>query len=168
MATDTDCQQADADHQSKPGWLKYLDENYSPLQEGSPVPTDVGSRDLQFDCILAAMVKEYLLCDDTNAPATFAKRFDGLYGSVYEPRYNGYQKRKGWTGFLLAFYQVVFGIARILRYDDPKQDKIIQLLVELRKLPTRAVKIFVVSAARPTLFCPYHWANHLGLLASTV
>jgi hypothetical protein len=168
MATDSERQQADADHQSKLRWLKYLDENYPPHQEGSPVPTDVGNRDFQFECILAAMVKEYLLCDDTNAPATFAKRFDGLYDSVYEPRYNGYNKRKGWTGFLLAFYHVVFGTARIVRYDDPKQDKIVQLVVELRKLPTRPAKIFVVSAASPTFFCRYHWANHLGILANRV
>jgi hypothetical protein len=37
-----------------------------------------------------------------------------------------------------------------MRYDDPKQDKIIQLLVELRKLPPHVARIFVVSP--PSLF----------------
>jgi hypothetical protein len=155
---------ADTVSQAKPEWLKLLDE-YLFLEESSQaLPIDES-----FDRILASMVKEYLLCDDVDAASTFAQRFDALYGAVYEPRFNGYNKtHKGWTGFLIAFYRMLLGAAAELRYDDPKQDKVVQLLVELRRLPSRAVKIFVVSATLPTLSCHYHRANHLGLLASTV
>jgi hypothetical protein len=98
------------------------------------------------DYILSSMIKEYLLSDRDDAAPTFARRFDDLYGDVYVPKFNGYSgQKKGWTGYLIAFYGTLFTSAVAMQYDDPKQDKIIQLLVELRKLPVHAVKIFVVS-----------------------
>ena len=155
---------ADTVSQAKPEWLKFLDDYLFPDEGSQALPVDES-----FDRILASMVKEYLLCDDVDAASAFAQRFDALYGAVYEPRFNGYNKtHKGWTGFLIAFYRVLLGAAAELRYNDPKQDKVVQLLVELRKLPPRAVKIFVVNATLPTFFRRYHRANHLGLLASTV
>lgn len=145
---------------SKPAWLKFVDEYLGLEEEGSQVRPINES----FDSILASMVKEYLLCDDADAAAIFARRFDDLYGAVYEPRFNGYRKRKkGWTGFLITFYEMLLGVAVEVRYDDPKQDKVVQLLVELRKLPARVVKIFVVSASSPLPFNDTTFANTSAL-----
>jgi hypothetical protein len=123
---------------AKPAWLEVLDDNLSRFSEPNA--------EVDFDYILGGVIKEYLLCDDTDAPAVFARRFDTLYETVYEPKFNGYnQQKKGWTGYLITFYENLFEAATAIRYHDPLQDKVIQLLVELRKLPTHTVKIFVVS-----------------------
>ncbi len=86
------------------------------------------------------------MCEDPDAAATSARRVDELYGTVFEPKFNGHVgTHKGWTGFLRTFYENLFYVAMEMRYDDPLQDKVIQLLVELRKLPTHHVRVFVVS-----------------------
>lgn len=131
--------------QQKPKWLQLLDEGL----DGVAGDDEAVSQDLVL--ILTSMVRELLLSDDSNAPATFARRFDDLYGTVYEPKFNGYRRtKKGWTGYLLIFYDILLGAATVARYDDPTQDKLIQLLVELGKLPPHAVKVFVVSVCAQT------------------
>ncbi|KAK3290519.1 uncharacterized protein B0H64DRAFT_412709 [Chaetomium fimeti] len=117
-----------------------------PLRGWLPVVDDLirGGPEGDFESIVATILKEYLLSDDDDAPATFARRFDDLYSEVYEPRFNGFNgTKKGWTGYLEVFYETVFAVAVGMEYDDPKQVKVIQLFSELRKLPTHVVKIFV-------------------------
>jgi hypothetical protein len=127
---------------SKPAWLAELDETLA-----TEAPDD-------FSRMLAGLIRGYLLCADDDAAATFALQFDDLYGRVYEPCFNGYRgQKKGWTGFLHAFYSELFWTSKKIRYDDPNQDKVIQLLSELRKLLPRAVKVFVVSIRLPPLSC---------------
>ncbi len=127
------------DETTKPLWLQRLDE----AQEEFPDPPPPG---VGFGFILDSMIRDYLLCDEQDAAATFARRFDDLYATVYEPRFNGYNRRhKGWTGYLLAFYESWFSLTETMRYDDPTQDKVVQLFVELGKLPPHRAKIFVVS-----------------------
>ncbi len=95
---------------SKPSWLTALDGTLA-----TKAPDD------EFNRILAGLIKEYLLCDDDGAAATFASRFDDLYGAVYEPRFDGYRgQKKGWAGFLHAFYSQLFWTSRQIRYNDPK------------------------------------------------
>lgn len=61
-------------------------------------------------------------------------------------KFNGYRKtKKGWTGYLDALYNLLLPVAMEISYDDPKQEEVVQLLCELRKPPTRAVKVFIVS-----------------------
>ena len=45
------------------------------------------------------------------------------------------------NSFLAAFWQTVFTIARHAPYHDPKQDELIQIIVELRKLPVAQCEI---------------------------
>ncbi|KAL2147923.1 hypothetical protein VTI28DRAFT_3401 [Corynascus sepedonium] len=122
----------------KPGWQPVLDDRLRTCSDPN------SEHHLEF--IIASLLKEYLLSDDDGTAAAFARRFDDLYYTVYEPKYNGYGgEKKGWTGYLIAFYDTVCETAVQVRYDDPKQDKLVGLLVELGKLPPRAVKIFVQS-----------------------
>lgn len=136
MATDSRPESPDPNDQLRPGWLPLLND----------LARRRGKIEENFLSVIGTLFREYLLSDDDDAPATFAQRFDGLYGEVYEPKFNGYNgEKRGWTGYLLVFYSMVFSLAVAMDYDDPKQIKIIQLLSELRKLPTHAVKIFVVG-----------------------
>jgi hypothetical protein len=138
MTTETAREEApDSALGTTPAWLQPLEETI-----------DAGSADGPWglDYILSSMLKEYLLCDHDDAAPTFARRFDDLYGAVYVPRFNGYNgQQKGWTGYLIAFYETLFTSAVAMQYDDPKQDKVIQLLAELRKLPVHPARIYVVS-----------------------
>ncbi|KAL2147924.1 hypothetical protein VTI28DRAFT_3402 [Corynascus sepedonium] len=122
----------------KPGWQPLLDDIIH-------VYSDPNSEH-HIKYIIVSLIKEYLLSNDDSAATTFARRFDDLYGTVYEPKYNGYRGKKGWTGYLLIFYQTLCRTAVQIRYDDPKQERLVRLLVELGKLPSRSVKVFVQSA----------------------
>ena len=136
MATNVPSEAPNIQDQLRPGWLPVLDDMVLNRQD----PEE------DFPSTLATIYKDYLLSDDDDAPATFARRFDDFYKEVYEPKFNGYNgEKRGWTGYLVAFYETVFSVAVAMDYDEPKQIKVIQLLLELRKLPTHAVKIFVVG-----------------------
>ncbi|KAK4236787.1 hypothetical protein C8A03DRAFT_35309, partial [Achaetomium macrosporum] len=130
MTTGTECESDRAGSFQKPAWLQYLDENLGiePDSASSPVSENLDATPPSICYVLSVKTKEYLLCEDDDAAARFARQFDDLYASVYEPEFNGsYGSQKGWTGYLNKLYQ----------------DKIIQLLLELRKLPPHAVKVFV-------------------------
>ncbi|KAK0666411.1 hypothetical protein QBC41DRAFT_150436 [Cercophora samala] len=92
---------------------------------------------------IAQLFQEYLLSDDESSTAATALKFDSMYEDLYLPNYNGRGngRKKGWTGYLSYFYETVFVIAKHIPYNDPLQDKVIQLLLELKKLPSRATKI---------------------------
>ena len=140
MSTDTKPETADALTQPEPAWLSLLNETIGE----SVLSLDDRKEDL--DYIIGAMVREYLVCEDDNARETFARRFDEFYDVVYVPKFNGYGKRKkGWTGYLEAFYDILLPVAMEIPYNDPKQNKVVQLFLELRKLPIRVVKVFIVS-----------------------
>jgi hypothetical protein len=136
MAADAQPESPDIQDQLRPGWLPLLNDRARPR----------GNAEDDFESMIATIFRDYLLSDDDDAPAKFAQRFDDLYGEVYEPKFNGYNgKKRGWTGYLLVFYDTVLSVALAMDYDEPKQIKVIQLLSELRKLPTHTVKIFVVG-----------------------
>ncbi|KAL2173716.1 uncharacterized protein P884DRAFT_210941 [Thermothelomyces heterothallicus CBS 202.75] len=118
----------------KPGWQPVLDDI---LRTCNPESDD------HIEYLIASLIKEYLLSNDDGAAAVFARRFDELYGTVYKPKFDGYRRsKKGWTGYLTIFYELLFRTAVQIQYDDPKQEKVIELLVELGKLPSRPAKIF--------------------------
>ncbi|KAL2166563.1 hypothetical protein VTG60DRAFT_2510 [Thermothelomyces hinnuleus] len=121
----------------KPGWQPVLDDI---LRTCNP------ESDHHIEYLIASLIKEYLLSNDHGAAAVFARRFDEIYGTVYKPKFDGYRRsKKGWTGYLTIFYELLFRTAVQIQYDDPKQEKVIELLVELGKLPSRPAKIFVSS-----------------------
>jgi hypothetical protein len=145
MANDTEDERDRTGGSQKPAWLEALDERlrvYAPHSASSPP-------DLEY--VLSAKIKEYLLCEDDDAAARFARHFDNFDFSVYKPKVN--RQAKGWTGYLELFYEIIVDVAVEARYDDPVQDKIIQLLLELRKLPPRTVKLWVVSTDPNALEC---------------
>ncbi len=133
----------------KPAWVQFLEEELDGFRDDLSTDEEedfASGKEEDFAFILMTLIGEYMFCEDPDAPVTFARRFDDLYAAVYEPRFNGYNgTHKGWTGYLKAFYESLFSLAMEIRYDDPLQEKVIQLLVELRKLPTHRVKVFVVS-----------------------
>ncbi|KAK4148435.1 hypothetical protein C8A00DRAFT_19732, partial [Chaetomidium leptoderma] len=140
MTTNTTQEGAGATAVAEPRWLQHLNENFGTSGDSNSHAEETKS----FEGIIAAMIKEYLPCDDLDAAETFARRFDDLYEAVYKPRFNGCNgTKKGWTGYLITFYQTLFSTAVEMQYDDPTQDKVIQLLTELRRLPPHTVKIFV-------------------------
>jgi hypothetical protein len=69
-----------------------------------------------------------------------------------------FQDDQGIGGFLNTFYKVVFTLARLIPYNDSsKQEKLIRLILELRKSPPRSFKIWqvrkmVLSCTVPALF----------------
>ncbi|KAK3310890.1 uncharacterized protein B0T15DRAFT_54137 [Chaetomium strumarium] len=145
MATETQCESDGAGSLQKPEWLRYL-EDYLGIDPGSvpdlePEVEDAEPEDIA--SVLASKIREYLLCRDDDAAARFARQLDDLYASVYEPKFGEFRGRQGWTGYLNAFYEVLFGAAVEMPYHDPLQDKVIHLLLELRKLPPHSVKVFV-------------------------
>ncbi|KAK0739425.1 hypothetical protein B0T21DRAFT_346739 [Apiosordaria backusii] len=92
---------------------------------------------------IVQLLMSYLLSEDENAAAATAHKFDSMYEDLYLLKYNGSGgRKKGWTGYLSFFYETVLHVSRYISYDDPLQDKIVQLLLELRKLPPHSAKIF--------------------------
>lgn len=51
---------------------------------------------------------------------------------------------KGIGEFLTNFYELVFDLARLIPYDNSNQEKLVQLILELRKLPPKQFKIWKV------------------------
>lgn len=152
--TATETNPGDPNAENRPAWLQLLDDNLARFSETNA--------EVDFDHHLARATKKYLLCDDADAAVKFARLFDDMYAAVYEPKFNGYnQTKKGWTGYLIGFYDNLLHTAVAMRYDDPLQDKVIQLLVELRKLPPHADKIFVVSPFHNSQENPVRDANKL-------
>lgn len=56
-----------------------------------------------------------------------------------------YEPDKGMEMVLSGFYRIVFTFARFLPFDDAAQDKLILLLLELRRLPPKHFRIWDVS-----------------------
>ncbi|KAK4202021.1 hypothetical protein QBC40DRAFT_277246 [Triangularia verruculosa] len=121
---------------SEPLWVTIIKENKY-LNEDSDYENTIAPD-------IAELFKSYLLSEDHNAAAATAIKFDSMYEEVYVPKYNGCGesgRKKWWTGYLSYFYEAVFVITKHISYDDPLQDKVVHLLLELKKLPSRSAKI---------------------------
>lgn len=97
--------------------------------------------------VLAHILKEFLLSDGDSTAAETASRIAGVYDEDYLPSdpLMKYEDDKGMGGFLSDFYDVIFTLARLLPYHSSNQDKVVRVMVELRKLPPRPFKIWEVS-----------------------
>lgn len=86
-------------------------------------------------------------CDGPEAAREAARRIDADYRDVYlpsDPLLKG-QDDKGMAPFLSYLYELVQSVATFIDWDDARQDALVQLVGELRKLPPRAVRIYDVS-----------------------
>ncbi len=55
-----------------------------------------------------------------------------------------FEEDKGLVEFLSGFFEVIYIFARHIPYNSPFHEKLIQLNLELRKLPPKKVKIWEV------------------------
>lgn len=76
-----------------------------------------------------------------------ARRIDADYGDAYlpsDPLLKGADDR-GMTMFLERLYGLILSVVTFIDCDDARQDALVQLVAELRKLPPKAFKIMDVS-----------------------
>lgn len=95
----------------------------------------------------------------TAAAEEAARRIHADYCDVYlssDPLMKGLNDR-GMAGFLSRLYELVFALARLVGYDDDRQDALLETILQLRKLPPQSLKIWDVSRPTPV---------SLGLLAN--
>lgn len=97
----------------------------------------------------AVVLKDFLLSDGDPTAAETAHEIDDLYTQEYLPSdpLLKFSDDQGMEGFLGDFYQIFFTLARLIPYDNSKQDRLIQVILELRKLPPKQFKIWKVCYA---------------------
>lgn len=97
---------------------------------------------------LAQVLKRAFLSDEESAPAQAAQQIDALYEKEFLPSdpLMRFQDDKGMAGFLNNLYWFVTELALVIPYNHSGQDILVNILVELRKLPTKQFKIWNVCA----------------------
>ena len=99
-----------------------------------------------FDLSLAVMLKDYLLLDSDSTAADTARHVHLFYEQEHllsDPLMK-FEDDQGMGAFLSGFYENVFTLARLIPYNSSNQEKLVRLLLELRKLPPRQFKIWEV------------------------
>lgn len=116
----------------KSEWLTYL--NYEIASEESCIAGD-----------MAREIRTLLLPDGDIAVRDTALRIDALYEKhlTDEPLLK-FQEDKGMESFLHSLYVLIFELALLIPYSGNPQDTLVQLLLELRKLPPKTYKIWKV------------------------
>lgn len=114
---------------------------------------------------LGNIVKDFLLSDDKDAAAASntAQRIQNYYDQEYfvaDPLLK-FQDDQGMGEFLAAFYNIILLLARLIPYNSLAQQRLLLLLLELRKLPPKSVTIWEVRQLIPALRLSLH---HLMLL----
>lgn len=107
---------------------------------------------------LLMMLKDFLLSDGDITAADTAHRINDFYTQEYFPSdpLMRFQEDRGMGGFLSGFWDAVFTLGRLIPYNSSKQEKLVQLILKLRKLPPRQFRIWKVcyvllSAVLPLL-----------------
>lgn len=116
-------------------WQALLYKEYTFCEKGS----------MEYD--LGSMIKDLLLSNDEDAAQATAHRVDAYY---WEKNLDSgplfvYQKDDPLFGFLSFFYQLIIDMVEQLRYDDSRQDKLVQLVIELSKIPPKPFTRWNVS-----------------------
>ncbi|KAI9773863.1 MAG: hypothetical protein M1840_006089 [Geoglossum simile] len=90
------------------------------------------------------ILRDLLLSNGNITATTTAHRIGGYYEELMkEDPLMKYEADKGFTSFLKMFYYVYFTVAEILPYNNStKHDDLVQLILELRRLPPRKVTIW--------------------------
>ncbi len=102
---------------------------------------------------MAEITKDFLLSEGHSTAVDTARRINSYYENdflLWDPLLK-YEEDKGMGEFLNGFYEVVFLFARLVPYDSPLQEQLIQLVLELHKLPPRKVKIWGVRCLLKSL-----------------
>lgn len=127
-------------------WLTYLDDEIASDESG--IAGD-----------MAREIRTLLLPDGDTAVRDTALRIDALYDKhlTSDPLLKSHED-KGMEGFLGSLYVLIFELALFLPYKDDTQDTLVQLLLELRKLPPKTFKIWGVCIypAYPDALCRQH------------
>lgn len=121
---------------SRDAGIAYLDEEISDSNEGD-------------ETYELSNILKRLLVENGVTPHDAAQQIDSFYEHQFLPSQPIFQKQKakGMIEFLGALDVLICDLGRLLHYDDVRQDALIQLILELRKLPPRQVEIWGVSKA---------------------
>jgi hypothetical protein len=119
-----------------PSYLSCLDEE---IQEAERDNEPLAAK-------LHTAIRDLLTSSTENPAASIARRVDTLYSQTFlsQDPLAKFTDDGGMAGFLNALWEIVFEISRYISYTDPKQDTLVQFIVELRKLPIRPAKIWNV------------------------
>ncbi|RYO87605.1 hypothetical protein DL766_009179 [Monosporascus sp. MC13-8B] len=93
---------------------------------------------------LLIIIRDTLLSIGEAAAKDGAHRIDSYYSDTslsFDPLVK-FAEDKGMAGFLNALWDAVFDSAELLPFDDPKQDRLVAVILELRKLPPKLFKIW--------------------------
>lgn len=123
---------------SRDAGIAYLDEEISEAYEGD-------------ETYELANILKRLMAENGITPQEAAQQIDSYYEDDLLPSQPILQreKAKGMINLLSALDDLICGLGSALRYDDARQDALIQLILELRKLPPRQVVIGDVSRSTP-------------------
>lgn len=100
---------------------------------------------------IAEMIRDTLLSTNESRAAEGAKRIDSYYRYEYftaDPLLK-FLEGNGTAPFLCHFYSMVLDVSSTIPAADPNQDALVQLLVELRKLPPTSCMIWNVRYSPP-------------------
>ena len=115
-------------------WLTYIDDEVA--QEDDPIILE----------ILSAL-KDLLTSESETVAEDVAHCIDRCSSdtSLSVNPLVKFQEDKGMGSFLNSLWDAVFDVAEVVPYDDPRQDRLVNLIQELRKFPPRPFKINGVS-----------------------
>ncbi|RYP66230.1 hypothetical protein DL769_006074 [Monosporascus sp. CRB-8-3] len=116
---------------TKEPWLAFIDNEFD--IEGDPTRVD-----------LLTILRDALLSVDEAAAKDAAHRIDSYYSDTFfssDPLVK-FEEDKGMASFLNTLWDAVFDLAELLPFDDPKQDRLVEVILELRKLPPKSFKIW--------------------------
>jgi hypothetical protein len=109
----------------------------------------------QVALILLDFVKAHPQPDHQAVARELARRINADYWELYRQSVPllKRQEDKGLAGYLNGLYELIFGLARLIGYDDSQQDVLVEVLVELHKLPLpdTTFKIYGVGRCWPSI-----------------
>jgi hypothetical protein len=131
---------------NKEPWLALFEKEYFFCEKGT-VEHDV-----------AAMLKDMLLSTDmSNAARTTAYQLNTYYwerNDASGPHFRWGNEKETFPDFISFLYDIMFRVTPFLSYNDPRQDVIVQLFLELRNLPPNPVKAWNVCSNHSSVRLP--------------
>lgn len=102
---------------------------------------------------IGSIFKRLFATDGGLIPRDAARQIDAVYSDIWFPLdpTHCFRPDKGMPAFLVTLNEFIFTLARVLRYDDIRQDTLVQLILEILELPPRAAHIWGVSETTPEL-----------------
>lgn len=118
----------------KEPWLMFLDQELAACEAENLDPG------------LFNILKDLLQVDSTITLAEGARLIDTYYWETFLPAdpLAKFQEGKGMEAFLFHIHWAMADLAKHLHYDDSRQEMLMQVVSELRKLPPKTLKVFGV------------------------